>query len=382
MKTKLIRITTVPQSLRGLLKGQLKFMSDNGFEVIGVSSPGEALNDVKKNEGVKTVGIEMTRSITPLQDLKALIQLIQLFRKEKPQIVHTHTPKAGLLGMIAARLTGVPHRLHTVAGMPLTVATGFKRQLLNQMEKLTYAYATKVYPNSFGLERIILDEKFTSSTKLKVIGKGSSNGIDTSIFDPNLVEDEVKSKLRNELNINNNDTVLLYVGRIVKDKGINELVTAFNNIIDDSVKLILVGGVHKNDPISKTSKEIIETNSRIKAVGIKRNVIDYYAIADVFIFPSYREGFPNVLLEACSMGLPCVVTNINGNNEIIQDGINGLIVEPKDANGLEIAIRNIINSSISSDNIKQHNREIICKNYERKLLWENILNEYKIINNA
>ena len=380
--TKLIRITTVPQSLRGLLKGQMRFMSENGYEVIGVSSPGEALNDVEKNEGVKTVGIEMTRSITPLQDLKALVQLIQLFRKEKPQIVHTHTPKAGLLGMIAARLTGVPHRLHTVAGMPLTVATGFKRQLLNQMEKLTYACATKVYPNSFGLEKIILDEKFTSPTKLKVIGKGSSNGIDTSIFDPNLVEDEVKSKLRNELNINNNDTVLLYVGRIVKDKGINELVTAFNNIIDDSLKLILVGGMHKNDPISKTSKEIIETNNRIKVVGIKRNVIDYYAIADVFVFPSYREGFPNVLLEACSMGLPCVVTNINGNNEIIQDGINGLIVEPRDANGLEIAIRNIINSSINSDNIKQQNREIIRKNYERKKLWENILDEYKNLKNA
>src|SRR5690606_3475883 len=109
--------------------------------------------------------------------------------------------------MIAARIAGVPHRLHTVAGMPLTVATGSKRQLLNQMEKLTYACATKVYPNSFGLEKIILDEKFTSPTKLKVIGKGSSNGIDTSIFDPNLLEDEVKSKLRNELNINNNDTV-------------------------------------------------------------------------------------------------------------------------------------------------------------------------------
>src|SRR5690606_29772305 len=196
MKTKLIRITTVPQSLRGLLKGQLNYMSTNGFEVIGVSSPGEALHDVERNEGVKTVGIEMTRSITPIQDLKALVQLIQLFRKEKPHIVHTHTPKAGLLGMMAAKIAGVPHRLHTVAGMPLTVATGSKRQLLNQMEKLTYACATKVYPNSFGLEKIILDEKFTSPSKLKVIGNGSSNGIDTSIFDPALVKDEVKSNLR------------------------------------------------------------------------------------------------------------------------------------------------------------------------------------------
>src|SRR5690606_18602345 len=170
MKPKLIRITTVPQSLRGLLKGQLKFMSENGFDVIGVSSPGEALNDVEKNEGVKTVGIEMTRTISPLKDLQALFRLIHLFRKEKPQIVHTHTPKAGLLGMMAAKIAGVPHRLHTVAGMPLTVATGTKRHLLKQMEKLTYACATKVYPNSLGLKKIILEEKFTFPKKLKVIG--------------------------------------------------------------------------------------------------------------------------------------------------------------------------------------------------------------------
>src|SRR5690606_7989041 len=197
MKTKLIRITTVPQSLRGLLKGQLNYMSTNGFEVIGVSSPGEALHDVERNEGVKTVGIEMTRSITPIQDLKALVQLIKLFRKEKPQIVHTHTPKAGLLGMLAAKITGVPHRLHTVAGMPLTVATGAKRQLLNQVEKLTYACATKVYPNSYGLEKFILEENFTSPQKLKVIGKGSSNGIDTTHFAPDSVSDEIRSALRN-----------------------------------------------------------------------------------------------------------------------------------------------------------------------------------------
>src|SRR5690606_14137657 len=133
MKPKLIRITTVPQSLKGLLKGQLRFMSSNGYDVIGVSSSGDALNDVKQNEGVKTIAVEMTRTISPFKDLKALFQLIKLFWKEKPQIVHTHTPKAGLLRIMAAKLAGVPHRLHTVAGMPLTVATGSKRKLLNAM---------------------------------------------------------------------------------------------------------------------------------------------------------------------------------------------------------------------------------------------------------
>src|SRR5690606_2408976 len=198
---KLIRITTVPISLKILLKGQLAYMRENGFEVIAVSSPGEDLEEVEKNEGVRTVAVEMTRTISPFKDLKALFELVKLFRKEKPQIVHTHTPKAGVLGMMAAKITGVPHRLHTAAGRPLTVATGAKRQLLNQVEKLSYACATRVYPNSFGLEKFILEEKFTSPQKLKVIGKGSSNGIDTNYFDPQLVSDDTQSTLRKELGL-------------------------------------------------------------------------------------------------------------------------------------------------------------------------------------
>src|SRR5690606_28595265 len=326
---KLIRITTVPQSLRGLLRGQLRFMSQNGYEVIGVSSPGEVLEDVKKNEGINTVAIEMTRSITPLQDLKALVQLIQLFRKEKPQIVHTHTPKAGLLGMIAARIAGVPHRLHTVAGMPLTVATGSKRQLLNQMEKLTYACATKVYPNSFGLEKIILDEKFTSPTKLKVIGKGSSNGIDTSQFDPALVSAETKMHLRKEFNINSDDFVFLFVGRVVKDKGINELVQAFINLERNNTNchLDIVGSYESDlDPVLPETEKQINNHPKIHAVGYKSTVIDYFAMTDVLTFPSYREGFPNVVMQAASMQLNCIVSDINGCNEIIEDGKNGWIV--------------------------------------------------------
>src|SRR5690554_6813774 len=176
---KLIRITTVPVSLKTLLKGQHQYMSQNGFEVIGVSSSGKELKEVEKEEGIRTHVINMTRKITPLQDLKALFQLIRFLRKEKPDIVHTHTPKAGLLGMMAAKIAGVPHRLHTVAGMPLTVATGFKRRLLNFIEKLTYTCATKVYPNSERLKKIIINNNFTSEKKLKVIGYGSSIGIVT-----------------------------------------------------------------------------------------------------------------------------------------------------------------------------------------------------------
>src|SRR5690606_37944223 len=238
------------------------------------------------------------------------------------------TPKAGLLGMMAAKIAGVPHRLHTVAGMPLTVATGSKRQLLNQMEKLTYACATKVYPNSFGLEKIILDEKFTSPTKLKVIGKGSSNGIDTSQFDPALVSAETKMNLRKELNINSDDFVFLFVGRVVKDKGINELVKAFEQVyqMNPTAHLVLVGNFESHlDPLKPETEHLINNHSNIHAVGYKSNVVDYFAMADVLTFPSYREGFPNVVMQAASMQLNCIVSDINGCNEIIEDGKNGWV---------------------------------------------------------
>ncbi|MDK7373954.1 glycosyltransferase family 4 protein [Weeksella virosa] len=380
MMNKLIRITTVPQSLRGLLKGQLKFMSENGFEVIGVSSPGEALKDVEKNEGVKTVGINMTRSITPIQDLKALIQLIQLFRKEKPHIVHTHTPKAGLLGMMAAKIAGVPHRLHTVAGMPLTVATGSKRHLLNQMEKLTYACATKVYPNSFGLEKIILDEKFTSPTKLKVIGNGSSNGIDTSEFDPKKVSEETKKEIRKNLGIKEEDFVFLFVGRVVKDKGINELVQAFINLERNNTNchLVIVGSYENDlDPVLPETEKQINNHPKIHAVGYKSNVIDYFAMADVLTFPSYREGFPNVVMQAAAMQLNCIVSDINGCNEIITNSQNGWIVPVKDIEILANRMQWCVDNPIESMAMGMKNREIMLSDYERSYVWKEIVKEYK-----
>ena len=204
-KKKLIRITTVPQSLGGLLTGQLQFMSKY-FDVLGVSSVGKnnKLVKVAEQECIPTLAIEMTRKITPLKDLLAVWQLYKLFKKEKPFIVHSHTPKAGTVSMIAAKLARVPHRLHTIAGLPLTEATGFKRKLLNTVEKITYACASKIYPNSYGLQEIILENKFTTKNKLKVIANGSSNGIDTSYFDPLLFNNANQNNtLKNKLNIGN-----------------------------------------------------------------------------------------------------------------------------------------------------------------------------------
>jgi hypothetical protein len=154
MKTKLVRITTIPLSLEKLLSGQLEFMSPY-YEITAVSSEKENLEKLGKSIDVATFHVEMTRQITPLKDVLALLKLFFFLLKTKPSIVHTHTPKAGIVGMLAAKLAGVPHRFHTVAGLPLLVTSGSKRKILDVIEKITYSCATKVYPNSFGLLQII-----------------------------------------------------------------------------------------------------------------------------------------------------------------------------------------------------------------------------------
>jgi len=379
---KIIRITTVPASLRTLLKGQLRFMNQY-FNIIGVSSKGDELEEVKSNEGVKTHAIEMTRTITPLKDLKATYQLYKFFKKEKPFIVHTHTPKAGTVGMLAARLAGVPHRLHTIAGLPLLEAKGFKRKILDFVEKITYNNATKVYPNSFGLYDIVIQNKYAKPSKLKVIGNGSSNGIDTNHFNPNLITDENKKKLRKELGFTKDDFVFIFVGRIVKDKGVNELVNVFNKLskIKVNCKLLLVGPYENRlDPLLKQTQTLITENEHILSVGMQKDIRPYVAISNVLTFPSYREGFPNVVLQASAMGLPCIVTNINGCNEIITNGYNGIIIPPKDENALFDSMIRFAETTDKRLKLAINARTNIIKKYQQEYIWNELLKEYKSLN--
>lgn len=378
---KLIRITTVPLSLKILLKGQLKFMSDF-FDVVAVSSPGEDLEIVKKVESVRVEAIEMTRQITPIKDLISLFRLYLFLRKEKPQIVHTHTPKAGTIGILAAKLAGVPHRLHTVAGLPLLETKGKKRKLLIAVEKMTYASATKVYPNSQGLYEIILENGFTTADKLKVIGKGSSNGIDTSFFDPNQISDEEKIKRKQSLNLDENDFVFVFVGRLVGDKGMNELVSAFSELsklnLKKTPKLVLVGPLEEElDPLLPETMKKIQSHPQIQSLGFQEDVRPYFAISDCLVFPSYREGFPNVVMQAGAMGLPAIVSNINGCNEIISDGKNGRIVPPKNRESLLEAMKEIIENPQKRNQWAEISRNQILENYERTYIWNELLSEYK-----
>ncbi|MGY3794360.1 glycosyltransferase family 4 protein [Aquimarina sp. 433] len=379
-KGKIIRVTTVPRSLGGLLQGQLKFMSQY-YEVIGVSSKDENILDrVAKQEGIAVVPIQMTRKITPVQDLKAVYQLYKLFKKEKPDIVHSHTPKAGTLSMLAAKLAGVPHRLHTIAGLPLLEATGAKRLLLDTVEKITYACASMIYPNSFGLNDIILENKYTSAKKLKVIANGSSNGIDTSHFDPSGYTIEDNDKLKQELDIAPDDFVFVFVGRFVKDKGINELITSFKQLNSEfkKSKLLLVGTYERDlDPLLPETEKEINENPNIIPVGWQNDVRPFFAISNALAFPSYREGFPNVVMQAGSMGLPSIVTDINGCNEIVSEGINGTIIPPKSSEILYQSMKKFISDPSYTNQLSLKARDMICERYERKFVWKSILEEYK-----
>jgi glycosyltransferase involved in cell wall biosynthesis len=376
---KLVRITTVPVSLQVLLRKQLQFMSGH-FEVLAVSSPGRMLEEVCNSEGVRTEPVVMTRAITPWQDIKAVWSLYRLFKRENPAIVHTHTPKAGLLGMMAARMAGVPVRLHTVAGLPLMENRGIKRKILEYAERFTYACATAIYPNSGKLASFLLKNRYCRPQKMKVLGNGSSNGIDTDFFSPHQVPLADAINLRESLQLQPGDFIFVFIGRLVKDKGIEELVEAFIQLAGKytNVKLLLVGPYEPEfDPLSPEIVTTITTCKDIVRVGFQQDVRPWLLISHVLVFPSYREGFPNVPMQAGCFNVPAIVTDINGCNEIIEHGKNGLIIPVKNVAALREAMEIMMTNKELYLRLKAQARQFIIERYEQQYFWSLLLQEYR-----
>ena len=365
MKTKLFRTATVPSSLNSLLKGQLKFLNET-FEVTAISGEGEDLEEVKRREGVNTFAIAMSRPIAPLKDLSSLLKLYRLFKKEKPTIVHSITPKAGLLSMLAAKMAGVPIRIHTFTG-------------LIAMDKLLCWSATDIYPEGEGVKRDL--QRFHITAKpLKVLANGNINGVDTDYFSKTHFSATDKATLRASLGIGADDFVYVFVGRLVGDKGINELVTAFQALKQQTtspIKLLLVGRQEALlDPLQTKTLSAINTDPDIISVGEQKDVRPYLAIANCFVFPSYREGFPNVVLEAGAMELPCIVTDINGSNEIIIENKNGLIVPSKNAEAFEKAMKLLLDDKPLYHKLKSNSRPLIEQRYHRGMVWQALIEMY------
>ena len=299
--------------------------------------------------------------------------------------------------MLAAKFSNVPIRLHTVAGMPLMEAKGGKRKVLDAVEKLTYACATKVYPNSKGLQRFILDNNYAKKEKVKVIANGSSNGIDTSHFNPENHTQQQNQDLRKQLSIQEQDFVFIFVGRLVGDKGINELVQAFKSLSFGEgfrerpqkslsfgegfkLRLLLIGPQESElDPLLPETLQEMESNQNIIAVGFQEDVRPFFAISDALAFPSYREGFPNVVMQAGAMGLPSIVSDINGCNEIIIEGKNGLIIPVKNTEALQESMKRLVEDSNLHQQLKSQAREMITSRYEQKVVWEALLEEYSVL---
>ncbi|UJP63579.1 glycosyltransferase family 4 protein [Mongoliitalea daihaiensis] len=340
---KLIRLTTVPLSLKLLLSGQMRFMKDQGWDVLMVSSDGKELSQVIKNEGCRHEVIPFTRQITPFKDLYCLWLLYKLFKREKPDIIHSHTPKAGLLAMVAGALAGVKIRIHTLAGLPHMAASDNKKALLEMAEKWTYRYASEVWPNAYSLKNLILEKGWVGERKIRVIGKGSSNGIDLKKFSREALAENHLVAATMRMTPGENEFIIICIGRLVKDKGIEELVEAFlqSQIIKHS-KLVLLGAFEQElNPISDEVMRKISDHPKIVQIDWTDHVAHYLALADLVVHPSHREGFPNVLLEAGAMQVPILCSDIPGNTDIVQNRKTGLVFPVKDIEtlkqGLEFA---------------------------------------------
>lgn len=378
MKT-IVHITTIPMSLT-FLRGQVGYMKERGFEVHAVSSPGEDLDDFGSRERLPTHAVPMTRRISPLLDLVALARLRRLLRDLRPDIVHAHTPKAGFLGMMAAVLTGVPIRIYQMRGLPMLTARGPRRRLLRMTEKIACRCADAVLCNSHSIRGLVLEEDICSEEKAKVLQNGSGNGVDAiGRFNPKRLARDVRLDTRRDLSIPSDAMVVGFVGRLVREKGIVELAEAWWLLRDDHPRLhlLLVGPFETQDRLTGDVLERLQRDDRVHLTGMDWDTPRLYATMDLVVLPTYREGFPNVPLEAAAMSLPVVATRVTGCVDAVRDGITGILIEPRDAGELAIAIRSYLRDPELRRRHGEMGRRWVLQEFRQDRIWEDLFREYQ-----
>ena len=375
MKQKIIRTSTVATSLNTFCRGTLRDLS-RLYDVVAVSTPDHELQEIAQREGIRVIGVPMRRPIAPLRDIVSLWRLIRVFRRERPTMVHSITPKAGLLSMIAAWICRVPVRLHTFTGLVFPTATGLKQRILMLTDRITCACATHIVPEGEGVKADLINYNITLKP-LQVLGYGNVRGIDLNHYRRSL---EVMAAAQS---ISRSDVfTFVFVGRVVRDKGINELVEAFVRLhqAEPATRLILVGRFEDNlDPVSGKTRQAIERCDAIEAVGSQSDVRPWLAAADALVFPSYREGFPNVVIEAGALDLPSIVTDINGSREIIVHGKNGVIVPPRNAQALLQAMTQFVQNPQATQAMAANARKMIASRFEKSFVEQCLIDYYKEI---
>lgn len=375
---KLLHVTTVPETLFYLLRGQIQHVQRKGILVEAISSPGPMLEEVAQREQIKVYPVLMVRGISLFRDLASLWKLWRLFRKLSPTIVHGSTPKAGLLTMIAGALARVPIRFYTIRGLHITSRTGVLGRILRLTEKISCFFAHQVICVSHSIRNIAVAEGICPESKIKVLHHGSSNGVDAQRFCRSNLSEARSQEFRRQWNIPEEAQVLGFIGRLVRDKGIHELISAWNLLRPEFPKLhlLLVGPLEDHDPVDPCVLQQVREDPRIHATGMVKDVLPAYGICQVVVLPSYREGFPNVPLEAAAMELPVIATRVPGCMDAVVDGVTGILVPPRDAPALTEAIRTLLRDPELRKRMGQAGRERILRDFRPEDIWQALYQEY------
>lgn len=374
---RLVHVVTVPLTLR-FLRGQLEFMEQRGFEVQVVSSPGPLLDEFREATGVPAHAVPLSRSVDPKADLKSFISLSRLFRRLRPDIVHSHTPKAGLIGMMAARATGVPVRVYHMRGLPYLTAEGTMQKVLWSTESTSCALAHRVIAVSESLAAAARSARFVGSSRIRVVGKGSSNGVDArGRFDPEHAAS--KAIARERFGLPADGEVVTFVGRLVRDKGIAELVAAWRVLAPafPTATLLLVGPFEERDGLSAQVQRELQSAPRVVHIPFTEDTPTVYASSDVVVLPTYREGFPNVPLEAASMRLPVVTTDAVGARDSVEDFQTGRVVPVRDVAALEGAISAYLKDADLRESHGGAGRARVLASFRPEPIWEGFAREYE-----
>jgi glycosyltransferase involved in cell wall biosynthesis len=380
-KPTLVLVTTIPLTLHSFFKGQIMHLKNKGFQVVAVSSGGEELDEFGRKERVSVHEITMTRGISPVADLIAGLRLWVLFQKLKPTIVHGSTPKAGVLSMMAATLAKVPVKFYTLRGAMTEMRRGLAGGLLKMMEWTACALADRVLAVSRSVMDGVVFQRLCSEQKIKVLEHGSSNGVDAvNRFNPANIDQVKRGRLRSQFCGHEDAVIIGFVGRLVKDKGVVELASAWKRIRNacDNTCLLMIGPREPHNPVPRDILEELSRDDRVIMLDFVANgdLPNYYAIMDIVVLPTYREGFPNVVLEAAAMGLPVVAAKVTGCVDAVADGVTGKLVAPRDVQSLVEAISHYVQDRKLRLNHGQAGRERVLKYFRPEPIWEALFEEY------
>lgn len=375
----IVHITTVPESL-GFLRGQATFMRAHGIAFSVISSPGPKLADFSCSEAPDATAIVMQRTISPIADIRALAAIIARLRHVEPVIVHAHTPKGGLLGMISAWLVRTPLRVYHMRGLPYMTASGRQRILLRSTEWLSCKLAHRVFCVSHSLRDVAIADGVVSSEKITVFLGGSGNGVDARTrFNPATLPVGTRNQMRSSLDIPPDSLVVGFVGRIVRDKGVSELASAWHALRDDfpSAHLVLIGPEEARDPVSPETLAGLREDSRVHLIGSVADPAPWYSAFDLVVLPTFREGFPNVPLEAAAMEVPVIASRIPGCVDAVKDGATGTLVPPGNSETLAKAIRMYIADPDLRLKHGSAGRKRVLEEFQQEAIWEAMYQEYR-----